>query len=57
MITVSLTEIQKMKNIIERNNILIDIYKNIECVSDKILQMQLENIQLQLILNGSINAK
>ena len=45
------TERQKMKNIIETNNILIEIYKNVPCVASEVRQMQLENIQLLLILN------
>jgi hypothetical protein len=47
-----LCEIQKAKNIIERNNIMIEIYKDIDCVGDKVNQMRLENIQMQLFLNG-----
>ena len=47
-----LVEIQRAKNIIERNNIMIEIYKNIDCVSDKVTEMRLENIQMQLLLNG-----
>jgi hypothetical protein len=47
-----LSEIQRAKNIIERNNIMIEVYKNIDCVSDKVAEMRLENIQMQLFLNG-----
>ena len=45
--------IQQIKNKIEVNNILIDIYKDVECVNYKVVQMQLENIELRLILNSS----
>jgi len=47
-----LDEIQKAKNIIKRNNIMIEIYKNIDCASEKVNEMRLENIQMQLLLNG-----
>jgi hypothetical protein len=52
LVSSRLSEVQRAKNIIERNNIMIEIYKNIDSVSDKVAEMRMENIQMQLFLNG-----
>jgi hypothetical protein len=39
------------KNKIEVNDILINIYKNIDVVKDEVILMRLENIELRQKLN------
>lgn len=40
-----------IKNKIEVNDILINIYKNIDVVKDEVILMRLENIELRQKLN------
>ena len=46
----SLSEIEKAKSTIERNNIMIGIYINVPGVEDKVNQMRIENLQMELFL-------